>query len=291
MEDDMLPPGRDNDYSDELDEAWELFAEDGKEALDLVEDALLALESNPTVQDQIILLFRGLHKFKGNARMMGLSALEHLFHQAEDLAALVRDEGVRLTGEMIELLLEVVDRSREMLGDILARRCEFGAEQLEDLVRRLGEMLETYARPQPQPVATVTVDLRSDPLYMRIFLEMLRDEMERLPPLLGTIAAGHRTQETEECIQKVRAIADTLSYAAGRLGYTELSYALHNLVEVVESLPDDGRYAGLDEAVQAILKELAKIEEAAHRLGVDVHIDLPLSRDCSAVVVYSTASS
>ncbi len=279
----MLPPGHDTGYSDELDEAWELFAEDGKEALDLVEDALLALESNPTATDQVVLLFRGLHKFKGNARMMGLSALEHLFHHAEDLAALVRDEGVRLTGEMIELLLEVVDRSREMLGGVLARRCDIEVEQLEGLVWRLSEMLRMYARPQPQPAATVTVDLRSDPLYVRIFLEMLRDELECLPPLLGKIAAGRKTQDTEECTQKVRAIADTLSYAADRLGYTGLSSALRNLVEVIESLPGDGRNVHLDEAVQAISRELARIEEAAQTLGVDVHIDLSLAVDCSVV--------
>ena len=103
-----------DDYSAELEEVWALFAEDGKEALDAVEETLLALESNPTDVGQIATLFRGLHTFKGNARMMGLEVFESLAHHAEDLVALVRDEGVVLTSGMIDLLLEILDRSRAM---------------------------------------------------------------------------------------------------------------------------------------------------------------------------------
>lgn len=168
----MLTLEDDAAYSDELEEAWEIFAEDGKEDLDLAEEALLALETNPSDTDQIARLFRGLHKFKGNARMMGLPVLESLFHHAEDLAALVRDEGVPITCEMIELLLEVLDRSRAMLNYTLTHRRDVEENQVEDLVQRLSEALERYAHPPSEPaVAAPVTDLRDNPPHVHNFPE------------------------------------------------------------------------------------------------------------------------
>ncbi|MCX7682135.1 MAG: Hpt domain-containing protein [Anaerolineae bacterium] len=281
----MLPLEDDTDYSDELEEAWEIFAEDGKEALDLVEEALLALEANASQADQIARLFRGLHKFKGNARMMGLSALESLFHHAEDMAALVRDEGVPLTSEMIELLLGVLDRSRAILEHTVAHRCEVECTQVEDLIQRLSEVLDRYTRPPSEPAATAPIsDPGHDPLYVRIFLEMVRDELECLPRLLAAVTSNHSTQEAAECIQKIRAIADALSHAAGRLGYTHLITVLHKLGEVVEGPPGEERNGRLKEAVRALSKELADLEQTSHALGVEVHVDMPLFEDWGCAV-------
>jgi two-component system chemotaxis sensor kinase CheA len=133
-------------HDEYMDEVWALFAEDGREALDLVEETLLALEADPTDAGQVARLFRGLHTFKGNARMMGLSIIESLAHLAEDLVALVRDEGVALTGGMIDLLLDVLDHLRGMLDHAMAHRSDVEAAQVEELVLRLRATLGEYPK-------------------------------------------------------------------------------------------------------------------------------------------------
>lgn len=132
-------------YSTDIEEVWMLFAEDGKEALELIEGTLLDLEKRPDDADRIAGLFRGLHNFKGNARMMGLSVIEGLVHQAEDLVALARDEGVQLTEEMIDVLLAVLDQARAMLDHAVAHRRDVDASQVAPLSSRLAALLAERA--------------------------------------------------------------------------------------------------------------------------------------------------
>ena len=126
-----------NNHSEEWEEMWAVFAQESKEMLDLAEESLLELESNPTGVEPVADLFRAVHNFKGIAPMMDLSVIGSLAHHAEDLVALVRDEGVLISGQMVDLLLEVLDRLRDMVDHALAHRVDADASQVEELERRL----------------------------------------------------------------------------------------------------------------------------------------------------------
>ena len=80
--------------SDEMNEIWQLFADEGGQSLDAVEEILLFVKENPTGQADIAGLFRAMHTFKGNSRVLGLGVIESRAHLAEDLIGLVRDDGV-----------------------------------------------------------------------------------------------------------------------------------------------------------------------------------------------------
>jgi len=141
--------------SDEMDEIWELFADDGSQSLDAMEAALDALTDDGT-DDQvphISALFRAVHTFKGNSRVVGLSVVEGRAHLAEDLIGLVRDSGVPLTPEIIDLLFLTGDTLRIMLDDVAATRADVDPEPSEDLLRQLKEMIakcDPEAEPAPQ---------------------------------------------------------------------------------------------------------------------------------------------
>jgi chemotaxis signal transduction protein len=278
----MTDNGTHDDY---LEEVWSLFAEEGKEALDLVEETLLGLESDPTDAGQVAKLFRAMHTFKGEARMMGLPVIESLAHHAEDLVALVRDEGVALTGAMIDLLLEVLDHSRVMLDHALAQRRDADAAQVEELMGRLEVMLAEHseqARPFPGvssedmdegpddldevpapitdeefilSVAEELIDPATDPEYVRIFLEMTEDELGRLRTAIDALADGD-----EEGIQEIKAVVDTLMHAAGRMGYERLVAILDDLVTTVEELDGEARVIRLNELEPTLSEELAAIQ-------------------------------
>jgi purine-binding chemotaxis protein CheW len=281
-------------YDDYLEEVWSLFAEDGKEALDLVEETLLELESDPTDAGQVAKLFRAMHTFKGEARMMGLSVIESLAHHAEDLVALIRDEGVALTDAMVDLLLEVLDQSRVMLDHALAHRRDADVAQVEELVARLKVMLAEHPAQAllSHKVSSEDMDERTDdsademfvltaveeiidpatdPEYVRIFLEMAEDEMGRLHTAMDALADGD-----EESIRQVKAIVDSLTHAAERMGYERLVGVLDDLAATVETLEGEKRIDSLNELERVLSEGLATIqsEDVASSLDSEESVQL-----------------
>jgi two-component system chemotaxis sensor kinase CheA len=127
--------------SDELDEVWGLYADEGEQSLEAMEDALLILKSTPTDTSMIGSLFRAMHTFKGNSRVMGLSVIESRAHVAEDLIGLVRDEGVPLDEELVDLLLEMVDVLHPMLSEVCNTQLDASPELSNDLVARMKDKL------------------------------------------------------------------------------------------------------------------------------------------------------
>jgi two-component system chemotaxis sensor kinase CheA len=272
-----------NNRADELEEVWSLFAEDGREALDLVEETLLELESEPTDAGLVAKLFRGLHTFKGNARIMGLDVIESLAHHAEDLVALVRDEGVALTGAMVDLLLEVLDQSRAMLAHALAHHRDADAAQVEGLMARLQDILAEHAERAPsQPTVSEDVDESADdsdeafilgaieetedeepflsedlidpatdPEYVRIFLEMADDELGRLRAAIDGLADGE-----EESVQEIETVVDTLVYAAAQMGYEHWVTMLNDIVAATEELDGEARISRLRELESALSEKV-----------------------------------
>ena len=123
--------------SEEMEEIWQLYADDGGQSLDTVEENLLLARDNPTDQADIAALFRAMHTFKGNCRVLGLGVIESRAHLAEDLIGLVRDDGVPLDPEMLSLLLETVDALRGMMEGALASRRDSDEGPTSDLADRM----------------------------------------------------------------------------------------------------------------------------------------------------------
>lgn len=148
--------------SDEMDEIWSLYADDGAQAMDAMEAALLALEDagGADQSGHVAALFRAVHTFKGNSRVLGLGVVESRAHLAEDLIGLVRDEGVPLDGEILELLLETGDRLRSMLETTASTRADVDPAETEDLMARLRDKI---ARCTGQAGAEPSADLAAEP--------------------------------------------------------------------------------------------------------------------------------
>ncbi len=139
--------------SAEMEEIWGLFAQEGKENLFAVEESLLKLEQDAADLEQVKILFRALHSFKGGVRMMGLSVSESLAHLAEDLIALVRDQGVALDREMIDLLLTALDRMRAILDQILSTGGDVEQSAVQDLTDQFQSLIARRKPPAEMPAA------------------------------------------------------------------------------------------------------------------------------------------
>jgi two-component system, chemotaxis family, sensor kinase CheA len=157
--------------SAEMDEIWALFVDDGTQAMDAMETALLELD--PSSGDaaaqapHIAALFRAVHTFKGNSRVLGLGVVESRAHLAEDLIGLVRDNGVPLDAEIHALLLETGDRLRDMLEVTAASHADVDPATTEDLAARLrdkiarcsgADVAEAEGAAADEPVAEVEAE-------------------------------------------------------------------------------------------------------------------------------------
>jgi two-component system, chemotaxis family, sensor kinase CheA len=147
--------------SDEMDEIWALYADDGAQALDAMEIALDALGAGPAAatDPNVAAFFRAVHTFKGNSRVLGLAVVESRAHYAEDLIGLVRDQGVPWDGEIRDILLMAADTLRVMLEETAASRADVDPAASEPLMHRLKDKIarctgaapEAAAAPEPAP--------------------------------------------------------------------------------------------------------------------------------------------
>ncbi len=150
--------------SDEMDEIWALYLDDGTQSLDQMEAALLALQDGDEASagEHVGALFRAVHTFKGNSRVLGLATVESRAHLSEDLIGLVRDEGVPLDDEILDILLYAGDVLREMLESTSANRADVDGSSSEDLMEQLRDKIARCKGEDPvaaeEPVAEPVAD-------------------------------------------------------------------------------------------------------------------------------------
>lgn len=149
--------------SDEMDEIWALYADDGAQALDAMEIALDALGVGPAAatDPNVAAFFRAVHTFKGNSRVLGLAVVESRAHYAEDLIGLVRDQGVPWDAEIRDILLVTADVLRGMLEETASTRADVDPASSEPLMHLLKDKIArctggatedtAVAAPPPQP--------------------------------------------------------------------------------------------------------------------------------------------
>ena len=147
--------------SDEMDEIWALYLDDGTQSLDQMESSLLALQDgNPAeLPDEVSALFRAVHTFKGNSRVLGLAVVESRAHVAEDLIGLVRDEGVPMDEEIIDILLYAGDILRDMLEETSATRADVTPDASEELMQRLNDKIARCKGEDPAPAEEPVADV------------------------------------------------------------------------------------------------------------------------------------
>jgi chemotaxis protein histidine kinase CheA len=259
----------------DMDEIWAILAQEGRENLSIIEDALLKLEKRPDNRDDIAALFRALHTFKGTVRMMDFSITEGLAHHAEDLVALVRDEGVTLDEEMIDLLLVAMDRMRSLLEHILTYHTDVEAAEVtvisnklaemvrnkKDLKEGTGEPFKEGSHPAAIPVETVVLD---EPAT--IFEAIQPDTEMDLPGDGGLLLSDEEIESVQEAIifEPVN-LADDPEYVQIFLDVTlpELD-RLHGALDEIQR----NIHAELQpELLRRVVEPLETLQIASERMG------------------------
>ena len=104
------------------------FLVESYENLDRLDLDLLALEKDPQDHETISSIFRTIHTIKGTCGFLGFSRLESLSHAGESLLSLLRTGDLRLSPEITDALLAMVDAVRQILGSIETTHSEGTAD-------------------------------------------------------------------------------------------------------------------------------------------------------------------
>ncbi|MBN9694008.1 MAG: Hpt domain-containing protein, partial [Verrucomicrobia bacterium] len=126
------------------------FHAESLELLQNIEQGVLILEKDPGNAATINSIFRAFHTFKGGAGFLHLDALRNLAHDLESLLDAVRRSELRISSDIIDLILE-------------------GGDALKQFTQAIGSQIEGTRAGEPIVVPTrhliqrVRAALRGDP--------------------------------------------------------------------------------------------------------------------------------
>lgn len=95
---------------------WLSFREEAEEQLGEIESSVLAVEKTPLDRDRLKALFRRAHTLKGNASVVGFSAVVERTHLLEDCLQRLANGSLELTKEIATSVLTAVDELRAMIA-------------------------------------------------------------------------------------------------------------------------------------------------------------------------------
>lgn len=123
----------------DLTQFYQIFFEEASENLDQMEHMLLDLDLEKADDEELNGIFRCAHSIKGGAATFGFSDVAELTHQMESLLDKLRRHELQPVPQMVDVLLESADASRNLLA-----RHQSGAQDeppsSADLVRRISEL-------------------------------------------------------------------------------------------------------------------------------------------------------
>lgn len=111
------------------------FVVESEEALQGMDQDMVALESAPNDADLLNRIFRAIHTIKGTSSFLGLDPVVQLSHRTEDVLNALRHGDCRLTRRMMDALLGARDQLGRMLADLRNRQVR--TYSLDDLLNEL----------------------------------------------------------------------------------------------------------------------------------------------------------
>ena len=132
------------------------FVEEAGDLLEAAGAALLVLERNPADQGAVNDLFRSVHTLKGTSALFDLPALTKLVHAGEDLLDSVREGEIPVSGDFVDLQLEVFDLLRAWIEEIRSNHClpDNAMSSSRELIVRLSESNVLVGAVKPAPTDT-----------------------------------------------------------------------------------------------------------------------------------------
>jgi len=103
---------------DEMQEIMEDFLVEAFEMIEQLDQDLVELESNPDDLELLNKIFRVAHTIKGSGSFLNLDVLTKLTHHMEDILNKARKGELKITPDIMDVILESVDMMKALLENI-----------------------------------------------------------------------------------------------------------------------------------------------------------------------------
>lgn len=129
------------------DEILQDFLVEAGEILEKLGEQLVELEQSPQDLDLLNAIFRGFHTVKGGAGFLAIHPLVEICHSAEDVFNVLRQGERRVTPDLMDVILQVLDIVHEMFGQVRQ------GNPPEEAPTTLIDRVKSYASVDTSPAA------------------------------------------------------------------------------------------------------------------------------------------
>jgi len=262
----------------------DLFQTEVETHVAVLNDGLLALETNPEAKDQLEALMRAAHSIKGGARVLGLDVAVRAAHVMEDCFVAAQKGEVLLGSDQIDILLRIVDILTQLAQSLSEGETDWLGQHREEIERLVSaisvivngesaipvspletEPPETATAPAPQGTEPVPVPAKAD-----VGMPAEREVEEILP------------QHMEERDRTVRVTAGKIERLMGQAGevvvnarwlpafsdaLVELKRTQGELLTILDGLQEILMQKGDIQVSELLLHARKKTKEASRKLG------------------------
>ncbi|MBR1911291.1 MAG: response regulator [Treponema sp.] len=96
----------------------ESFISESTDLLDSIRKDVVNLKATPDDKEILARLLRDVHTIKGNARMLGYNTIEKLAHAVEDVYKSVKDEKIKNSDRLIQVIFYTCDKIQECINTV-----------------------------------------------------------------------------------------------------------------------------------------------------------------------------
>ena len=228
------------------------FLVEAKEQVELLDQELVRLESEPESAEALAVVFRVMHTLKGGAGFLCLQRIENLAHCAETVLAKIRDEGLVVNRSRIDVLLEAADLLRAIVENIEHSGVE-GELCCEGVCARLKSTLEDEA----QQVDSELAELEA--LQEQLMESLGKAHPEPPPPEKASLDRVSSEEAPDEsrgpasCPDLVRVRVDLLDKLMNLVGELVLS---RNQILQLTGVSEDGSLNSACQRIDLVTSEL-----------------------------------
>ncbi|CEG25888.1 chemotaxis protein CheA [Bacillus sp. B-jedd] len=208
----------------DMNDYLEMFIEESKEHLQVINKELLRLEAEPEHIGIINEIFRSAHTLKGMAASMGFEDLASLTHQMENVLDLLRNTKLTITADIMDVIFKCVDIIERMVENI-----EQGGDGKEDVSHMVG-LLQGIQNPEKAvPTAIQEAAVTAE---MEIVTDLKTDSV--LPEYLSSALeyakmTGHQLYEVKVTIDEKSIMKSVRAYMVFQ--------AVEEMGDIVQAIP------------------------------------------------------
>ena len=241
------------------------YASESSEHISELESLLLGAERESASPEAISSILRCFHSLKGLSRVMGASALEKVAHSAETVMSSVSSGQLIFEGDVLEVLLRVLDTIRGLRAELLEGRTvnEAPGDILLALEAFGGASNDQSPATTRIRVADRGSELHPDHELLVCLSELLAEVLPELAPLIEPDTDGAALALAADS-------TEMLKIACQKLELTPLAEAFSALQALTsEGAVSAGRVLALARAVALTreFEQLMHIEAGANALG------------------------